>query len=251
MINEQLVIAANAKIQELKNTYTSYMNPIVLRLQAGGDSLSVEELLKCQQLGTAYFNYVELFVGDSGLLGAHANGKWVTGFAETCHSILKAVIIHHNFLRSYSDILNGMLCKPDENAYGNMQRMTKEYLQTDSWKKLEQQFVDNNLPVAGFRYAGAKDLKETPKWQLITGVCIGVSFALMILVLAVLIPNPTTTQFFIFRGCFAISLAAIAAIIPGLLNVETRLQRFSIKATGAIAVFALMWLLNPPVLISS
>ena len=251
MTNEQAVLAAEAKVEQLKQSYMEHLNSIVLRLQSHGEAPTLDELLKCQQLGSQYFNYVENFVGNSGLLGAHANGKWVTGFAETCHSILSVFVVHVNFLRSHSETLKGALEPPSASAYANMQRMTKEYLPREQWQQLERTFVGNSLPVSGFSYVGANDLKETPKWQLITGLVIGVTFALLILAAVVFIPSPTVTQFFIFRGLFAIALAAIAAIIPGLLNVESRFQKFSVKATGAIAVFVIVWFLNPPALIGS
>jgi len=251
MNNEQSVIEAEEKIEELKKAYVSYLNPFVLRLQNKGEEPTLEELLKCQQLGTEFFNFVESFVGSSGLLGAHTNGKWVTGFAETCYSVLSAFLVHDNFLRRYSKVFNGALRKPDINAYGNMQRMTKEYLPKDKWEQLESSFRDNSLPVAGFEYTGVSDLNKIPKWQLVTGLVVGLVFAVAILMLVVFIPNPTQAQFFVFRGLFAIALAATATIIPGLLNVESRFQKFSIKATGAIAIFVLVWLLNPPALIGS
>jgi len=251
MTNQQAVLQAEAEIEKLKQAYMEHLNPIVVKIHERGEEPSLQDLLTCQKLGTKYFNYIENFVGNSGLLGAHANGKWVTGFAETCHSVLKAFVVHVNFLRSYSAKLAGALGQPDTAAYANMQRMTKEYLPKVQWQQIESLFIENSLPIAGFEYAGANDLNKTPKWQLITGLVIGVLFALLILLLAILIPNPTPTQFFIFRGVFAISLAAIAAIIPGLLNVESRFQKFSIRATGAIAVFIIVWLLNPPALIGS
>ncbi|WP_047552190.1 hypothetical protein [Methylotenera sp. G11] len=249
MTNEQAVLEAENKASELKKAYTGFLTPIVVRIHKDASEPTLEELLACQQFGAEYFNYVESFVGTSGLLGAHANGKWVTGFAETCHSVLDAVLAHHDFLNSHSGVLKASLVKPDVNSYANMQRMTKEYLQKETWQTLEQQYRASSLPVAGFKMKEAKDLKETPKWQLITGLVIGVLFALVILVLVVFIPNPTLSQFFVFRGLFAISLAAVAAIIPGLLNVESRFNQFSVKATGAIAVFILVWMLNPPALI--
>lgn len=251
MTNEQSVLEAENKASELKKAYTGFLTPIVVRIHNDGSELTLEELLACQQLGAEYFNYVESFVGTSGLLGAHANGKWVTGFAETCHSVLGAVLTQHNFLNSHSGLLKGALVKPDVSSYANMQRMTKEYLNKEIWKSLEQQYRASFLPVAGFEVKEAKDLKETPKWQLITGLVVGAVFALIILALVVFIPSPTPSQFFVFRGLFAISLAAVAAIIPGLLNVESRFNRFSVKATGAIAVFILVWMLNPPALIGS
>ncbi|MGF1719664.1 hypothetical protein L4D20_06405 [Vibrio kyushuensis] len=251
MTNEQSVLTAESEIEKLKKSYMEHLTPIVLRKQNGEGEPTIQELLICQQLGAKYFNFIENFVGNSGLLGAHANGKWVTGFAETCHSVLSAFVVHVTFLQSHSDTFKGALESPTASAYANMQRMTKEYLPKQQWQQLNGLFIDNSLPVSGFKFEGANDLKETPKWQLVTGLIVGVIFSLLILVAVVFIPNPTTTQFFIFRGVFAISLAAIAAIIPGLLNVESRFQKFSIKATGAIAVFVIVFLLNPPALIGS
>ncbi|MFM8443327.1 MAG: hypothetical protein ACKN9W_08300 [Methylococcus sp.] len=251
MTNEQAVLEAESKASELKRAYTEFLTPIVIRIRKDSSEPTLEELLTCQQLGAAYFNYVESFVGTSGLLGAHANGKWVTGFAETCHSVLGAVMAHHIFLNSHSSVAKGLLVRPDVNSYANMQRMTKEYLKKETWKSLEQKYRASDLPVVGFELKEARDVKDTPKWQLITGLVIGIIFALLILALVVLIPSPTPSQFFVFRGLFAFSLAAVAAIIPGLLNVESRFNKFSVKATGAIAVFVLVWLLNPPALISS
>ncbi len=242
---------AEKQSETLKQKYISYITPIVLRIHNTGELPTLKELLKCQQLGNEYFNYVESFVGTSGLLGAHANGKWVTGFAETCHSILEAYVEHMKFLRAYSNILDNSIIKPNDNAYANMQRMTKEYLQKKQWESLEQVFIANTLPVTGFNYQGANDMTTTPKWQLIAGLIIGTIFAIVILILAVLIPSPTPSQMFIFRGVFAIALAAIAAIIPGLLDVQSRFNKFSIRATGAIAVFVIVWFMNPPALIGN
>ena len=82
-------------------------------------------------IAVLYCYFIENFVGNSGLLGAHANGKWVTGFAENCHSVLKAFVVHVLFLRSHSETLAGALEQPDTAAYANMQRMTKEYSSCD------------------------------------------------------------------------------------------------------------------------
>ncbi|EBQ0177350.1 hypothetical protein AXN64_21110 [Salmonella enterica subsp. enterica] len=250
MTNEQTVMQAEMEIAKLKDAYIKHLNPIAVKVSQYGEKPSLQELLLCQQLGSAYFNFIENFVGNSGLLGAHANGKWVTGFAETCHNVLKAVIVHINFLRSYSIIPKDAFTTLDEGTYANMQRMAREYLPKKQWKNLEKLFKDANLPITGFKHAGVGNMKETPKWQLVVGLIIGVFFSLMVLVLAMVIPNPTPTQFFIFRGVFSVALSAVSAIIPGFLNVESRFQQFSIRATGAIAIFIIVWFLNPPELVS-
>ena len=72
MTNEQLVLKAEEKIDELKKSYVEYLTPIVTRKLEEGKEPTSEERLKCQQVGAEYFNFVENFVGKSGLLGAHA-----------------------------------------------------------------------------------------------------------------------------------------------------------------------------------
>ena len=250
MTNEQSIIEAEREISKLKKGYIEYLTPIAVHIKNGGEP-TLEELLRCQQLGAEYFNYMENFVGNSGLLGAHANGKWVTGFAESCHSVLGAILVHVDFLKSHSLVMSGALSSISPKAYANMQRMVKEYLQKESWQDLRAKFEAHSLPTSGFDFKGASDVSRTPKWQLVTGLAVGIMFSLIILGLVVFIPSPTPAQFFVFRGSFATALAAIAAIIPGLLNVESRFQDFSVRASGAIAVFVLVWLLNPPALIGS
>lgn len=249
MTNEQAVLTATAEIEKLKQLYMDFLTPIAVRVHSGGESPTLSELLKCSQLGSQYFNFVENFVGNSGFLGAHANGKWVTGFAETCHSILKAFVEHQNFLVNYKSILNNALPTPDKHAYANMQRMIKEYLPPNTWQPLKAEFTEKNLPVFGFEYLGANDVDKSLNLRLVLGLVVGCVFAIAILVLAVLIPNPTQTQFFVFRGVFAFSISAISAIVPGLLNVESRFKNTSVRATGALAIFVLVWMLNPPALI--
>lgn len=250
MTNEQSVAEAGRFIEKLKKKYMSYLTPIVIRMKSGGKEPSIEELLRCQQLGTEYFNYVENFVGDSGLLGAHENGTWITGFAETCHNVLGAYIVHVNFLRSYSSILNGTIQQPSSNAYANMQRMVKEYLPSVNWQQLNTAFEDNFLPTQGFKVRAVSDKKKIPLWQLVTSVLIGVFALSSSVVIAFLVPEPSATQEFILRGLFAISLASIASIIPGFINVETGARGgaayFGIYAGGAIAIFVLIWMFNPP-----
>jgi len=248
MTNEQSLINLRNNINYQKHEYMTYLRLIIKR-KNNNISILEKELLKCQQLGNVYFNSLEDYVSTSDLLGAHKNGKFITGLAEDCESVLNAVIAHIKFLKSYPDILSSDLVKPSKNAYANMQRMVKKYLPEEQWKELYEKFKTNELPTTGFEHQGEPNMNQTPKWQLIAGLAIGVLFASIVLGLAVMIPNPTGSQFFIFRGTFAMALAGIAAIIPGLLDVESRYNKFSIKATGAIAVFVLVWLLNPPAII--
>ncbi|MEM1325955.1 MAG: carboxypeptidase-like regulatory domain-containing protein [Bacteroidota bacterium] len=74
-------------------------------------------------------------------------------------------------------------------------------------------------------------------------VILGVIFLLIGLTVALLVDCPTTTQLFVIRLFLALGAAAFAAIIPGVLNV-TALKSI-ISAGGGLAVFALVYFLNP------
>src|SRR5690606_30267770 len=111
-------------------------------------------------------------------------------------------------------------------------------------------YIENDLPVTGFIVDAHENTSKTPKWQIITSLGVGLVCVVSILVLAVIIPEPTEWQGFVFRGCFALGLAAVAVIVPGFLNVNAQVRGagnyFKIVAGGAIAIFIVIWLVNPP-----
>ena len=92
---------------------------------------------------------------------------------------------------------------------------------------------------------------ETPLWEKIAVFVFGVVFLGILLGIAVLVPNPTEFQLFVFRVVLALVAAAIAALVPGFLNIQSRVLRSSIRAGGAIAVFVLVYLINPPKLVNA
>ena len=78
----------------------------------------------------------------------------------------------------------------------------------------------------------------------------GAIFILGCIVLAIKFPLPTAFQFFVFRTVLALSAAAGAAAIPGFLSISTDLPGLAIRAGGALAVFVLVYRLNPAALIA-
>lgn len=77
----------------------------------------------------------------------------------------------------------------------------------------------------------------------------GIVFLSAILVLVVLIPMPTTAQFFAFRLTMALSAAGIGALLPGFLRLDIPLAvKGGIRAGGALALFASVWFVNPATL---
>ncbi len=245
LTNEQCVVQAEKEISTLKEDYITVLTPIVTKYQTDKKSISLSDFLQCQQSGNRYFNHVEQLVGDSGLLGAHINGKWVTGFAETCHSVLETLVTHMTFLRSWSNTFN-VNVEPDSNAYANMQRMVIEYLPKNQSRKLKHKFIEAKLPITGFQYKSANDMEKTHLWKEIVAIIIAILFILGAIYFTFTISPLSEIQIFVIRSILSIGLAMLGFLIPGLLNVESRFNRFHIKATGAFALFIIVWLVNPP-----
>jgi uncharacterized integral membrane protein len=91
---------------------------------------------------------------------------------------------------------------------------------------------------------------EPPPWEKIAVFAFGVLFLLLLLVIAFLVPNPTDFQLFVFRVALALVAAAVAALVPGFLHVQSQVFRNTIRAGGAIAVFVIVYMVNPPRFIS-
>ena len=250
MTNEQATVSARGKLDRLKQDYMSFLLPIALRVHETKSSPTLEEILKCQKLGNKFFNFLETFVGNSGLLGAHSNGIWITGLAEDCYSVLDVYINHINFLRSHKSVPANIIFEPNKLAFSNMQRMVNEYLTEEISNSLKQKYKKNNLPINGFNMPAHEDKKEIPTWQLVVSGIVGLGLVLLITLISVVVPNPTNWQIFVFRGVLSLGLAAIAAVVPGFIYTKARIKGWSnylnIVAGGAIAIFVLTFFFNPP-----
>jgi hypothetical protein len=81
------------------------------------------------------------------------------------------------------------------------------------------------------------------------GWSIGVLFLVAIFVANLFLPNPSPSQANILRIFIAVMGAAFAAFIPGLLNIDISENsgsgKVAIRATGALAVFIIIYLWDP------
>jgi hypothetical protein len=70
----------------------------------------------------------------------------------------------------------------------------------------------------------------------------GVVFLVVLIVLAIFFPNPSPFQYTVFRIVLSLAAAGAATMIPGFLEVKFANW---LRATGAFAVFAIVYFLNP------
>ena len=88
---------------------------------------------------------------------------------------------------------------------------------------------------------------ETPTWERVAILAFGVAFLATLLAIALFVPQPSDFQIFIFRVVLALGAGAVGALIPGFLEVRFRNW---LRAGGAIALFAIVYNINPPALIA-
>jgi hypothetical protein len=87
--------------------------------------------------------------------------------------------------------------------------------------------------------------------QMICAFVFGVGFIIAILVLAIRYPTPTPYQYRVFRIVLSLAAGGVAAMIPGLINVEFNpIAGFLIRAGGAVAVFVIVFFFNPASLVA-
>lgn len=83
------------------------------------------------------------------------------------------------------------------------------------------------------------------KIEIVLLFAFGVVAMVTRVVIALFIPNPSQNQEAVFRTVLSISCAGIAAIIPGSIEFTSEAMQSTISATGAIGVFAFVYLTNP------
>jgi hypothetical protein len=83
------------------------------------------------------------------------------------------------------------------------------------------------------------------QWEKITGFIFGLIFVSALLVISLVIAEPTPSQYATFKTLLALAAAGIGGILAGTLHVEGSLQKWSVRAGGAIALFTLVYFFSP------
>ncbi len=94
--------------------------------------------------------------------------------------------------------------------------------------------------------------KSSLKWVLNVPVASALFFIVALIAIAIFIPDPTPFQKFVFRIVLALSAAAFGATISGIFEIRFPLPaKGAISAGGALGLFTLIFLINPPELVTA
>lgn len=108
----------------------------------------------------------------------------------------------------------------------------------------------NNDDVKLDAQAGAAAANDVPlpKWIVPAGFIVGCVFLGAILVIALLVPNPTSSQQTIFHSVVALAGAGYSMSLTGLLSVRLNLpSKGAIVAGGTLAVFTVLFFFSPDI----
>jgi len=220
------------------------------------DFLKALREIKEAQSAVRYFSRVEKWVAESSYLRAQEDPVWRVSLAATCKAVLNSYLQYWDFLGRESKNLGIDLqerYRPGDDAYWMMQGMVKiEYPQ--HWAEQREEFHERRLSTIGFDDEDRLDrLREgqvrsekmtTERW---IAVAFGFIFITALLVLTVMIENPTPMQETTFRIVLALASGAIGAVIPGILNLQGKLGGFTVRAAGALALFFIVYFWNPAI----
>ena len=242
---EQDVVDAKGRAAALKEAYSAAILRYI-KLTSSDTPHGSERrdaLLDLQKRATTYFNFYEEFVGNSSLLGAHENSLWAQGFAEDCLAVLQVMPEHFELIRKgFKTLSIDLDSDPSPTAYANMQRMCKRHLQKSLVTQTMTRFASSNLPIHGFQVKEGFTL--SPAIRTILAFAFGVIFTVLVLCVAIWMPNPSGFQYFIFRLVAALAAGGVVAVMPGF--IELKLGKW-LRAGGTLAVFAIVYFMNPAV----
>jgi len=77
----------------------------------------------------------------------------------------------------------------------------------------------------------------------------GLVLIIATLVMSLIIIKPTVFQLWVFRVIMALGGSCLGAIIPGFIEFSGQMNEIALRAGGAIALFLVIYLINPPGLV--
>lgn len=240
----ELVAKKQEKIKELRDKWYE-ASKTFKDSEARGDpqNVQVSFLLDVYHAATSFFDCVETCIAEGGLLGARDDEYWASDMAGTALNVLSKLPTFYRWLWSLIPTLNlaPNSFQPSPAAFSNMQGLLW-LRQNEVAKLLRDEFLAAKLPTNGFDHPPVPMLAT---WEKVCLFVAGTVFLGIMLLIALFDREPTDLGIWIYRAVLSVAAAGFGAIIPGFFRIETRW----VKATGAIALAAMIYLLNPPALV--
>jgi len=245
---EEFACEEQQELDTLRARYKQAMQTLLEQANDKGDMFQ-SRFREFHSAGVAFFNACERSIVSGSSSGADRDPTWYTDKGEMAANTLETMLKHFRVVKNKAAQAGRVASdfKPSLTAYATMQRIAKHVVPSEA-DKLRADFLSLGLPTYGFDH-DEKEKRRMPTWQKVTGVCFGITFVVVLLILAVFIPKPSTFQVFVFRTVLALAAGACAAMLTGFLNIEGRFKALSIRAGAGLAVLIFIYTVNPPALV--
>lgn len=245
---EMLALDQEAQIRQYRVRYQEATQAFVADPHVANNSL-LRRLQEFHAAGVDYFNAFERSIPANSLLCADRDAAWYTHKGETAANLLETITYHFRVVKHKAEQAGQRPSDfwPSPTAYAATQRIAMRVVPGQA-SKLRESFAALGLPVYGFDHSETEK-PLMPTWQKIAGVSFGIVFVIVLLYLAIWFPEPTSFQVLVFRAVLALAAGACTTMLTGFLNVESRGKWWTIRAGAGLAVFVVIYMLNPPALV--
>lgn len=218
---------------EINELYTKYTDSLEAFISNVCDFDTVNSC------GENFFGYLDHQAAHNSTLEAFGNTEWNQWLAETCIDVLHLIVAHYQIYRNTE---NDKSIRPSSTAFASMQRIVKKH-DKKAAIELKKIFIKENLPVYGFNNKGKTTMTKTH--ERMAASFFGIIFIVVLIVIAIVIPNPTNFQYTFFRIILSAAVAGAVSFIPGF--IEIKISNW-VRAGGALAVFVMVYYVAPATL---
>lgn len=243
------VIEREDNLEELKESYYNNLHICLETLKDSEKRKNKQKLLNDTHASAVkYFNAFERTLDEYSLDEIEISADVINRKIEDTINIIDVICKHWEVILRFSEKYNLVAPKPSSTAYASIQRVIKRF-DKKSVKTLKNKFVESGLPVYGF-----EDKKKHSGWVknkfiINTQIIIGIILLVIAGGLIFVFPNLTEMQYMFVRVLSSLGIVLTGVtLIEGSINVNWSLQKsLVIKASGWIAIFILLYYVNPPV----
>lgn len=232
-----------AELEQLYQDYCIKLEVIVTKLAEKRDSFDYRKVFNdAQNTGTTYFNRFDTSLDD--YLSLDINPDQAVRKPEDAINIVPLIVRHWRVVRKYCKQFNLPVPEASPTAYATIQRVIKKFYPVKVLE-IRKQFTDMALPTEGFdsksEHTGWK--KRAP-YEVIAGIIIFIASGILVFTFN----DPTGVQYIYLKLAMAIGGSiTLMGLGHGFINIKWSMTKnLLIVAGGTVALFILLYFLNPP-----
>lgn len=235
------------KLEELKIQFTKNLQMMVESLKSENKINNPDQLLsQVHTSAVSFFNAFERTLDEYTLSSIEITNEIKIRKAEDTLNMTYTILQYWSIITGYCKKYKLEKIEPSITAYATIQRVLKHFY-PDKISEIKTRFLELNLPITGLVTKGAHmgwNKAKTIKTQLV----LGIPLLCLTLIMSFLFNELSGFQYFILRLLLALGITLIgSSLIEGKVKFNTTTKvGFSIKATGWVAVFLIIYLINPP-----